>query len=290
MNALEAFNVGSLEEALEISKQEVKSNPTDVAKRNTFCEMLCWSGDLERADKQLDTLMMQDPSAAMGLALFRQLIRAEMSRQECFQKGRAPELLHEVDEVTRLQIDLLLCMREGQAARALELVAEIDEKRPKVVGTCDGEAFDDIRDLDDSCATFAEVLTSTGKYYWVPFEKIDLISLQPIERPRDLLWRRAHMIVRGGPDGEVYLPLNYAKSLGSDDKQLCLGRATDWTGGEDEPVQGLGRRLWLIGENDKTLLQVEDFVFGVDSGVESGGATAAAPAESNDAGGDESAE
>lgn len=265
MNALEAFNAGSLEEALELAKQDVKSNPTDVAKRNIFCEMLCWSGDLERADKQLETLMMQDPSAAMGLALFRQLIRGEMTRQDCFTKLHAPELLKEANEITKLQIDLLLSIKEDNNTRAFEIIEEIDEKRPRVSGTCDGEAFEDIRDLDDTCATFFEVLTSTGKYYWVPFSDVDLISLQPIERPRDLLWRRAHMIVRGGPDGEVFLPVNYAKSLGSDDKQLCLGRATAWSGDEGTPMQGLGRRLMLIGENDKSLLGMTDLVFGVEA-------------------------
>ena len=87
MKALEAFNAGSLDEAIDLAKNEVKSNPTDVAKRNVFCEMLCWAGDLKRADKQLETLMMQDPSSAMGMALFRQLIRGETARQECFNEG-----------------------------------------------------------------------------------------------------------------------------------------------------------------------------------------------------------
>lgn len=274
MNAIEAFNAGSLEEALEIAKGEVKNNPTDVARRNTYCELLCWVGELEKADKQLETLMMQDPSAAMGLSLFRQLIRGELSRQECFHKGRAPELLEGVDDLLQKQIELLLAMREGMQDRARELAEVIEQERPRIQGICDGNAFDDLRDLDDTCSTFFEVLTSTGKYYWIPMSRVLVVQLHPITRPRDLMWRRAHMIVQDGPDGEVYLPLNYALSLGSEDKQLRLGRATDWKGGEEGPVQGLGRRMMLIGEEDRSLLEVSEFLFG-DAAAEQGSADSA---------------
>lgn len=261
MNALEAFNAGSLEEAIELAKDEVKSNPTDLGKRNLFCQMLCWSGDLERADKQLETIMMQEPTSAMTVSLFRQLIRGETSRQECFSKGRAPELLDEVDPLIQKHLELMLCMREGKKSEAMDLLGQIEEERPKVKGTCDGEAFDDLRDLDDTCCSFFEVLTTTGKYYWIPFQRIEMIAFHPIESPRDLMWRRCHMIVKGGPDGEVFIPLQYARSLGSEDKQLRLGRATDWEGGEDAPVSGLGRRMMLIGETDKSLLEVSNFEF-----------------------------
>ena len=50
------------------------------------------------------------------------------------------------------------------------------------------------------------MLTSTGKYYWIPMERVEMIEFHDPARPRDLLWRRAHMVVRGGPDGEVFLP------------------------------------------------------------------------------------
>ena len=82
-----------------------------------------------------------------------------------------------------------------------------------MTGTCDDQPFDDLRDLDELTASFFEVLTSTGKYFWIPLERVDTVEFRAWERPRDLLWRRAHMVVRGGPDGEVYLPVLYAGSV-----------------------------------------------------------------------------
>lgn len=51
MNVFEVFNVGFLEEVVEIVKGEVKSNLIDVLKWLIFCEMFCWIGDFECVDK-----------------------------------------------------------------------------------------------------------------------------------------------------------------------------------------------------------------------------------------------
>ena len=83
--------------------------------------------------------------------------------------------------------------------------------------------FEDFRDIDDLTASFFEVLTSTGKYYWIPMERVEMIEFHAPERPRDLLWRRAHMVVRGGPDGEVFLPALYAGSHADPDDAYPAG-------------------------------------------------------------------
>src|SRR5690606_16991810 len=94
-------------------------------------------------------------------------------------------------------------------------------------------------------------------YYWIPFEKIELIEFRPLEHPRDLLWPRVHMIVRGGPDGEVYLPAIYSQTYQQEDEQLKLGRATDWSGDEESLVRGLGQRTLLFGDDDRPLLTLK---------------------------------
>ena len=83
------------------------------------------------------------------------------------------------------------------------MLRQAEETRPKVRGVCDGKPFDDFRDLDDLTAAVFEVLTSTGKYYWIPVERVELIELRPVERVRDLLWRRARMVVLLRPTESV---------------------------------------------------------------------------------------
>src|SRR5439155_1325758 len=134
-------------------------------------------------------------------------------------------------------------------------------QRPRVRGTCDGQPFTDLRDLDDLTAPVFEVLTSTGKYYWIPVERVELVEFRPPARPRDLLWQRARMVVRGGPDGEVYLPTLYSGTHAESDNGLRLGRATEWRGGDGAPVRGVGRRTFLVGDDTCPILELKELTF-----------------------------
>jgi len=261
MNAKEYFDAGNLREATTAAAEEVKKNPADLARRTLFCELLCLSGDMERADKQLDLLGHQDPQFMAGVSLFRQLVRAEQARQEFYNDGRLPEFLAPPSPHLRLHLEASILVREGKTKDAGDLLVQAEEQRPKIAGTCDGKPFDDLRDLDDLTSSFFEVLTSTGKYYWIPMERVELIELRAPGRPRDLLWRRAHMIVNQGPDGEVYLPTLYAGTQSESDDRVRLGRVTEWRGGDGVPVRGIGLRTLLIGEEGRTILEVENLTF-----------------------------
>src|SRR5258708_2719348 len=81
-----------------------------------------------------------------------------------------------------------------------------EEARPRAAGSENGRPFDDFRALDDLTAGFFEVVTSTGKYYAIPTESVIAVTFKPPQRPSDLIWRQAQMVVRDGPEGDVFLP------------------------------------------------------------------------------------
>lgn len=260
MNAKELLQAGQLTEAITAVTSEVKNHPTDTAHRGLLAELLCYTGDLERADKHFDTISQQDPKTAVGVAMIRQLIRAETARQEFYSVGRLPEFLTPPPPALQSHLEASIAVRDGDLAKAAELLALAEEQRPQVSGTCDDQAFDDFRDLDDLTASYFEVLTSTGKYYWIPFENVDSLEFHPPERMRDLLWRRVSMSVRGGPDGEVFLPTLYAGTSTNEDDRVRLGRATLWSE-TGSPIRGTGLRTWLIGDNDVTIMQPQSITF-----------------------------
>jgi type VI secretion system protein ImpE len=260
MNARELYEAGQLQEAVAAMNDEVKKNPTDLGRRGFLCELLCFVGNLERADAQLDAIGHQDPQSMPGVSLWRQLIRAEQARQQFYAEGRVPEFLGVPSPTLRQHLEASILLREGKTAEAARLLAMAEAERPKFAGTCDGKPIDDLRDLDDLAAPLFEVLTSTGKYYWVGMDQVELVEFRPPARPRDLLWLRAHMVVRDGPDGEVYLPTLYAGTHADPDEKMRLGRATDWRGGGDAPVRGVGLRTYLVGDADRTILEIKEIV------------------------------
>ena len=261
MNAQEHFKAGNLREAVAAATDEVRKHPTDCGRRVFLSELLCFAGDLDRADKQLDALGQVAPEATLGVALFRQLLRGEQARQEFFAEGRVPEFLDRPAPHLELHLQASVALREGKAEEAAAFLAKAEEQRPHPAGTCDGQAFDDFRDLDDLTAAFFEVITSNGKYYWVPLDKVGLVEFRPLERARDLLWRRTHLIVRDGPDGEVYFPTLYPGTQADADDRVRLGRATDWRGGDGAPVRGVGQRTFLAGEASRPILELTEITF-----------------------------
>jgi type VI secretion system protein ImpE len=256
MNATELFQAGKLNDAIVRLQEELKQHPLDAGRRVFLGELLCFAGELERADQQFETVAKMDVKTAMSVLLNRQLIRAEQARRQFFDEGRVPEFLQEPTPALRLQLEASVHWREGDVAKAAQLLAQAEEARPKLKVQLADRSVEDFRDLDDRTASFFEVLTSTGKYYWIPFEHVERVEFVAPQRAGDLLWRRASMSVRGGPDGEVYLPVLYAGSAKNSDDAIRLGRATEWLGEAGEPVQGQGQRVYLAGDEDAALLEL----------------------------------
>jgi type VI secretion system protein ImpE len=257
MDAKELFKAGALTEALAAAADDVKQHPVDLARRGFFCELLCFAGELSRADAQLDALGHQDPQLTLGISMFRQLIRAEQARQQFYAEGRVPEFLEPPAPHLKRCLEASICAREGRPVEAVVLLDEAERLRPIVSGICDGRSFEGLRDIDDLTAPFFEVLTSNGKYYWIPIERVELIEFRTPERPRDLLWRRVHMVVMGGPDGEVFLPTLYAGSATDPDQRIRMGHMTDWHGGDGSPVRGAGQRMFLVGDDGRGILELK---------------------------------
>jgi len=263
MKASELYRAGKVADAIAAATDEVKAHPSDTSRRGLLAELLCFAGQWERADLQLDVLAQQDPKAALGLTMVRQLIRAEQARQEFFASGAVPEFLQEPSPLLKLHLEASIRIREGAMKEAAQMLEQAEAQRPKPRGTCNDQAFDDFRDLDDLTAPFLEVLTSTGKYYWIPMERVERIEFHAPERPRDLLWRRVHMLVHNGPDGEVYLPVLYPGAAAEADDGVKLGRKTDWRGGDGAPVRGIGQRMFLVGNEAMSILEFKELVFEV---------------------------
>ncbi|MCA9197995.1 MAG: hypothetical protein KDA87_10670 [Planctomycetales bacterium] len=261
MGPSEYYQAGQLREAISAAINEVKASPTDTAKRFQLCELCCFAGDWERADRQLDTIMQQTTDAVMQITLVRQLIRAELARTEFLLQGRLPEFVADVTPHLRLHLDASIAIREGNAAEAAKLLEQAEQQRTQLTGTLNGKSFDDFRDLDDLISPFFEVFTSNGKYFLLPIEQVESITFRPPKRPMDLIWRSITVSVANGPDGEVYMPAIYPQTHVSGDNQLMLGRGTDWTDGDASPVRGIGLRMFLAGDQDVSVMNCQEIHF-----------------------------
>ena len=266
-NAAALFRARRLGPAIAAANAEVRRRPGDLGARVLLAELLLFEGNLERADVILDAAAQADPTSAVVVAEFRQLLRAETARRQLSREGRVPEFLGDPPPALRAILAAYVAVRAGDVVEAARQAAEAEAVRPRVAGmltvAAGGNlAFDDFRDIDDLYAGYFEVLTTTGKYFWVPTERVASIAFHPPRRPRDLAWRRATISVNDGPDGEVYIPAIYDCQQPDLADDYRLGHGTDWVEETGMPVRGIGQRVFLAGDDAHGIMELGELRFG----------------------------
>ena len=251
------LDAGNLSGAVESALITVKTNPTDVQKRTFLFELSCFSGDWERAERQLDVIGQQDAKAMLGSLIFKQNFHAERSRMRYFSDGLKPEFLTPPPEYVE---DLLTAnnrLREGNAAEAREILDKVEEDRPAFACRVDGKEREDFRDYNDlTMCVFEAILKET--YVWLPMEQVKKIEFFEPKSLRDLYWVQAKVDLHSGLGGEMFFPALYANSWKSRDDEVRLGRKTDWRDAGDEIYIGEGLREFFIEGKAKTILEIKE--------------------------------
>lgn len=259
----ELLDAGQLSAALAGATQTVKAHPADAAARASLFDLLCFAGDFDRAEKQLDVIAQQGAQAEAGAQAYRHNLRAERARQRVFTAGASPKFLAEPPDYISSHLSAVSRTREGiSAARAL--FDEAEEQRPALAGRLDNQPFQDFRDDDDFTAPVLE-LFMRDEYVWLPLAQVRRIELTPPQSLRDLLWATAHVETTGGLTGQFFLPVLYWGSSQHENELIKLGRMTDWHPVGDELLRACGQRLWRVqsgdGSEEKAMLEVRTIEF-----------------------------
>jgi len=225
MTARELYQAGKLDGAVQALNAELRDNPADTKRRTFLFELLCFAGNFDRAEKQLDILAQGSPEAMTGAMLYRAALHAERTRHELFEKKDYPTT--------------------GSAVTELG-------------GTLNGKPFESLADSDPRIGPRLEVFAA-GQYMWIPLAHVESLEMQPPKRLRDLLW--APVLLRTGPAfkgvdlGEVLMPVLAPFSFRHADDAVRLGRASVWAeqDGEDVPF---GQKNLLVDGEEYPVLEV----------------------------------
>ncbi|HEY8462179.1 MAG TPA: type VI secretion system accessory protein TagJ [Blastocatellia bacterium] len=269
--AKELFDSGQLQAAIEEVTREVKANPTDTSRRIFLFGLLCFAGEWDRAEKQLDVIGDQDPQSDIGARIYRHNIAAERKRRRTLAGNEFPDFILEPPAYIALQLKALGLIGAGDFTGARALLDRAAEESPVLTGTLDGEPFRNFRDADDLINCVMEVFLQ-GEYIWLPFEQIRSVEISPPAHLRDLIWTQARIQIAGGVNKdtgesadagaiEAFIPVLYANSHQDENDQARLGRMTDWRRLGDEVYAGVGQRLFLVGDGDKAILEIRSVDF-----------------------------
>jgi len=221
---------GRLEEAIVQLGNDLRNQPTNVQLRSFLFELLSFSGDYARADKQLAALASAGPAAEAGVATYRAALEAERVREHMFESGDFP--------------------------RSATL--------PSGAGTIEDQPFAEIADGDPRIGARLEVIAG-GRYLWIPFAHLASIVIEPPTRLRDLRWLSARVAtnstVKDLELGQVLLPALTPTVWRNTDTELRLGRATDWEEQSDGDFVPVGQKVLRIDDRIVPLVDARVIVF-----------------------------
>jgi type VI secretion system protein ImpE len=229
MTPLELYRSGELRAAIKALGDELRANPLDIKRRTFLFELLCFAGEYDRAEKQLNVLADTNNQALAGTLLYRSALHAEKTRQEMFSKRELPH---------------------------------VDAAAEPIAGTWNGETFTDLRDADPRIGANLEVFIA-GSYTWIPMHYMRHLEIEKPETLRDLIWARARVetspAFRLQDLGEVLIPVLAPLSSRHSDESVQLGRTTVWENAAPEDAVDevlYGQRLMLIDGEEIPILEL----------------------------------
>jgi type VI secretion system protein ImpE len=258
--AKQQLDAGNLKGAMESALNLVKSNPTDRAARTFLFELSCFSGDWERAERQLEVVGHQDTNAMIGSMIYRQNFKAERDRANFFANGLKPEFLMTPPAYVEDLLQANNRLREGNTAEARQILDDVEENRPAFACRVNDEEFSDFRDYNDQTMCVLEAFLK-DQYVWLPLEQIQKIEFFAPKSLRDLYWIQAEIELANGTNGEMFVPALYSDSWKSDDDRVRLGRMTDWRDAGEELFIGEGTKLFWMDGKEKSILDIRTVEF-----------------------------
>jgi type VI secretion system protein ImpE len=230
MTPKQLFEAGRVRDAERELTAYLRDHPTDVRQRTFLFELLCFSGDYARAEKQLSVLSEGGVQAELGAVLYYSALHAEKTRHELFEKQALPS----------------------------------ERLNSSPGGMLNGRPFRVLSDSDPDLGPRLEVFAA-GAYLWIPFEHIASIDMEAPQKLRDTLWRPATVCTgpsfRGTELGEVLVPAIYPFSWKHSDEAVWLGRVTDWAADEKGTQYPSGQRIWMVDDEEIPFLEVNSVKF-----------------------------
>jgi type VI secretion system protein ImpE len=227
MTVQELIQAGDLDAAIAQLVARLRDHPEDGRSRTSLFELLCFTGDFDRAEKHLSLLGDSNQDTRMGALLYHGALHAERLRKTMFVEESWPQPLP----------------KEQAAAR----------------GAINGKPFASLSDADPRIGARLEVFAA-GDYMWIPFSQIALIEIEAPKRMRDLLWASAR--VRTAPNyaqrelGEVLLPALAPLTWQHSDPAVLLGRVTEWCADESGREAPYGQKLLMVDGEEMPILEI----------------------------------
>ena len=237
-----ALKDGDVTRALKLLTEQVRAKPQDAKLRVFMFQLLCVLGQWDRALNQLNVSLELDGSTLPMVQTYREAIACETLRMQVFAGQKVPMLFGEPEPWIALLIEAVLREGRGEPDAARQLREQALEQAPATAGQIDGQAFTWIADGDSRLGPTLEAVIN-GRYYWLPWNRLSKVEIDPPQDLRDAVWMPAHFEFTNGGEVVGLIPTRYPDTELAAGDALALSRRTDWRESAPGVFIGLGQRL-----------------------------------------------
>ena len=257
MSAEESLRDGDLEQALAQLQDRVRKNPSDAKLRVFLFQLLSVLGQWERALTQLNVAGELDAETLAMVQTYREALNCEVLRKDIFAGKRSPLIFGDPEEWIALMLEALRATADGQHNLAQETRNKAFETAPATSGNIDGQPFEWIADADSRIGPLLEAVIN-GRYYWVPFNRIQAIHIEAPSDLRDQVWLPSTLTFANGGEAVALIPTRYPYSEDATDPRIRLARLTDWQEVKPEVYLGLGQRMLATDQGEYPIMDVRE--------------------------------
>jgi type VI secretion system protein ImpE len=246
------IKAGRLSAALEALQNQIRANGADARLRLSLCQLLCVMGQWDRARTQLQTLASLGEEYKTWVDMMGQVVLGEALRREVFAGRTTPVVF---GEPSAWLAQLIQALAPGDPAVQARQRRAAFEAAPATAGKINGVDVAWIADADSRLGPVLEAIME-GKYYWIPFDRISRLLIEPPTDLRHLVWIPAQVIWITGGQSALHIPVRYPGTEQASDDRLRLSRMTTWDEMGEGEFRGLGQRTFAAGEQDFPILDV----------------------------------
>ena len=254
MTSAQLVQAGRLEEGLKALQADIRNRPQEPKLRLFLFQLNCVLGQFDKALNQLQVVASLNADTMLLAQIFRPVIACELFRREVFTGKRRPLIFGEPTAWLGELIQANELVAQGHFAAATQSRASAFDAAPASQGKINGDDFDWIADADSRLGPVLEAIIE-GKYYWIPFCRIQKVETDAPSDLRDLVWIAARFTWTNGGSAMGHIPCRYPGTDQCADGPLRLARRTEWQQHDADTYLGLGQRILVTNANECPLLE-----------------------------------
>ena len=258
---------GKIGECLGQLKEQIRNDPANAKLRTFLFQVDCVIGDWKGALKQLAVLKDMDPAAMPMVQTYQMAIQCEQVREEIFKGERAPLVMGEPPNWLATLMQSTSLTAQGHMEQACDARDLAFEDAPMISGKVNDDTFEWMADGDQRLGPALEAIVN-GNYYWIPYDRIQSVTLEEPTDLRDFIWAPANFKLANEGAAVGLVPVRYPGSAGNEDSKIQLSRMTVWEDHGAEFYTGLGQKVLTTDQGEYSMLDIRSLKFDVEAEAE----------------------